>query len=193
MMIFHKPRFPWHKGISLPQLPFRMRSREVRIWPKPWHPYHAEFSVVSWWWMRVGLSLDTSTVQSSAGKTCSKTQKSQKDRMHRFRYPSEFNMLYPTKYVNLFLRVLPLLNFVIQNINKMKKNQIHTLSQTFLVNKKDLTSEFLTNKLNQLNFWLNYYKGATTHNHSCFFNDDLLFLPSSWFSGKMAVFDWYPP
>ena len=119
-------------------------------------------------WMRVGLSLDTSTVQSSAGKKCSKTQKSQKDRMHRFRYTSEFNMLYPTKYVNLFLRVLPLLNFVIQNVNKMKKNEIHTFSQTFLVNKKDLTSEILTNKLNQLNFWVNYYKGATTHNHSCF-------------------------
>lgn len=77
-------------------------------------------------------------------------------------------MLYPTKYVNLFLRVLPLLHFVIQNVNKMKKHEINTFSQTFLVNKKDLTSEILTNKLNQLNFWVDYYKGATTHNHSGF-------------------------
>ena len=165
--MFHQPGFPWNNGISLPQ-PFRMRSREVaRIWPKPWHPYHAEFSVVSWWWMRVGLSLDTSTVQSSARKTCSKTQKSQKDRMHRFRYTSEFTMLYPTKYcTSICFSVLPLLNFVIQNVNKMKKNEINTFSEKFLVNKKDLTSKILTNKLNQLNFWVNYYNGATTHNHS---------------------------
>ena len=30
-IIFHQPRFPWNKGISLPQLPFGVRSFEVAI------------------------------------------------------------------------------------------------------------------------------------------------------------------
>ena len=39
IMIFHQPRFPWNKGISLPQLPFGVRSCEVAvIWP-PWYTY----------------------------------------------------------------------------------------------------------------------------------------------------------
>ena len=34
IIIFHQPRFPWNKGISLPQLPFEVRSCEVAIiWP----------------------------------------------------------------------------------------------------------------------------------------------------------------
>ena len=34
IIIFHQPRFPWNKGFSLPQLPFRVRSFEVAIiWP----------------------------------------------------------------------------------------------------------------------------------------------------------------
>ena len=33
-IIFHQPRFPWNKKISLPQLPFGVRSCEVAIiWP----------------------------------------------------------------------------------------------------------------------------------------------------------------
>ena len=31
IIIFHQPRFPWNKGISLPQLPFGVRSFEVAI------------------------------------------------------------------------------------------------------------------------------------------------------------------
>ena len=35
IIIFHQPRFPWNKGISLPQLPFGVRSCEVAIiWPE---------------------------------------------------------------------------------------------------------------------------------------------------------------
>ena len=34
IIIFHQPRFPWNKGISLSQLPFGVRSCEVaKIWP----------------------------------------------------------------------------------------------------------------------------------------------------------------
>ena len=34
IIIFHQPRFPWNKGIFLPQLPFGVRSCEVAIiWP----------------------------------------------------------------------------------------------------------------------------------------------------------------
>ena len=34
IIIFHQPRFLWNKGISLPQLPFEVRSCEVAIiWP----------------------------------------------------------------------------------------------------------------------------------------------------------------
>ena len=34
IIIFHQPRFPWNKGISLLQLPFGVRSCEVAIiWP----------------------------------------------------------------------------------------------------------------------------------------------------------------
>ena len=34
IIIFHQPRFPWNKGISLSQLPFGVRSCEVAIiWP----------------------------------------------------------------------------------------------------------------------------------------------------------------
>ena len=34
IIIFHQPRFPWNKGISLPQLHFGVRSCEVAIiWP----------------------------------------------------------------------------------------------------------------------------------------------------------------
>ncbi len=37
IIIFHQPRFPWNKGISLPQLPFGVRSCEVAIiWPEWW-------------------------------------------------------------------------------------------------------------------------------------------------------------
>ena len=33
-IIFHQPGFPWNKGISIPQLPFEVRSYEVAIiWP----------------------------------------------------------------------------------------------------------------------------------------------------------------
>ena len=33
-IIFHQPRFPWNKGISLTKLPFKVRSCEVAIiWP----------------------------------------------------------------------------------------------------------------------------------------------------------------
>jgi len=33
-IIFHQPRFPWNKGISLTKPPFGVRSCEVaRIWP----------------------------------------------------------------------------------------------------------------------------------------------------------------
>ena len=33
-IIFHRTRFPWNKGISLPELPFGVRSCEVAIiWP----------------------------------------------------------------------------------------------------------------------------------------------------------------
>ena len=36
-IIFHQPRFPWNHLISLPQLPFGVRSCEVAIiWPKDW-------------------------------------------------------------------------------------------------------------------------------------------------------------
>ena len=31
IIIFHQPRFPGNNGISLPQLPFGVRSREVVI------------------------------------------------------------------------------------------------------------------------------------------------------------------
>ena len=35
MIIIHQPGFPWNKGISLPQLPFEVRSCEVAIiWPE---------------------------------------------------------------------------------------------------------------------------------------------------------------
>ena len=34
IIIFHQPRFPWNKGISLTKPPFGVRSREVAIiWP----------------------------------------------------------------------------------------------------------------------------------------------------------------
>ena len=34
MILFHQPRFPWNKGISISQLPFSVRSCEVAIiWP----------------------------------------------------------------------------------------------------------------------------------------------------------------
>ena len=34
IIIFHQPRFPWNKGMSLPQLHFGVRSCEVAIiWP----------------------------------------------------------------------------------------------------------------------------------------------------------------
>ena len=34
IIIFHQPRFPWNKGISLTEPPFRVRSCEVAIiWP----------------------------------------------------------------------------------------------------------------------------------------------------------------
>ena len=29
IIVFHQPRFPWNKGISLPQLPFGVRSCEI--------------------------------------------------------------------------------------------------------------------------------------------------------------------
>ena len=44
IIMFHQPRFPWNNGISLPQLPFGLRSCEVAIiWPNayvclPCHP-----------------------------------------------------------------------------------------------------------------------------------------------------------
>ena len=35
IIIFHQPRFPWNKGISLTKLPFGVRSCEVAIiWPE---------------------------------------------------------------------------------------------------------------------------------------------------------------
>ena len=35
IIIFHQSRFPWNKGISLPKLPFGVRSSEVAIiWPE---------------------------------------------------------------------------------------------------------------------------------------------------------------
>ena len=35
IIIFHQPRFPWNKGISLAKPPFRVRSCEVAIiWPE---------------------------------------------------------------------------------------------------------------------------------------------------------------
>ena len=40
IIIFHQPRFPWNKGIFLPQLPFGVRSCEVAIiWPDVWYIY----------------------------------------------------------------------------------------------------------------------------------------------------------
>ena len=39
IIIFHQPRFPWNKGISLSQLPFGVRSCEVAIlWPDIYPP-----------------------------------------------------------------------------------------------------------------------------------------------------------
>ena len=39
IIIFHRPRFPWNKGISLPWLPFGVRSCEVAIiWPDECNP-----------------------------------------------------------------------------------------------------------------------------------------------------------
>ena len=36
IIIFHQPRFSWNEGISLPELPFRVRSCDVAIiWPFP--------------------------------------------------------------------------------------------------------------------------------------------------------------
>ena len=41
MKKFHQPRFPWNKGISLPQLPIGVRSCEVAIiWPDETHETH---------------------------------------------------------------------------------------------------------------------------------------------------------
>ena len=40
IIIFHQPWFPWNKGISLPQLPFGVRSCEVAIiWPEIFQPF----------------------------------------------------------------------------------------------------------------------------------------------------------
>ncbi len=37
IIIFHQPRFPWNKGISLTKPPFGVRSCEVAIiWPEKW-------------------------------------------------------------------------------------------------------------------------------------------------------------
>ena len=39
-MIFHQPRFPWNKGISLTKPPFGVRSCEVAIiWPDVWSTF----------------------------------------------------------------------------------------------------------------------------------------------------------
>ena len=40
IIIFHQPRFPWNKGISLTKLPFGVRSCEIAIiWPDPMCPH----------------------------------------------------------------------------------------------------------------------------------------------------------
>ena len=49
IILFHQPRFPWNKGISLPQLPFGVSSCEVAIiWPDWMIPnVYMKFTVIS--------------------------------------------------------------------------------------------------------------------------------------------------
>ena len=47
IIIFHQPRFPWNKGISLTKPPFGVRSCEVAIiWPDKWEWTHNIFLAV---------------------------------------------------------------------------------------------------------------------------------------------------
>ncbi len=59
IIIFHQPRFPWNKGISLPQLHFGVRSCEVAIiWPDDW-----------WWMMMVVTTQGKHVVGNQNGGT----------------------------------------------------------------------------------------------------------------------------
>ncbi len=53
IIIFHQPRFPWNKGISLPWLPCGVRSYEVAIiWPDQCTVINVQIYNSKWWIQR---------------------------------------------------------------------------------------------------------------------------------------------
>ena len=78
IIIFHQPRFPWNKGISLTKPPFGVRSCEVAIvWPDVWHSPQVscrEYSLHGAFWDYIGAlsrgppSFDAAVVDDYEGK-----------------------------------------------------------------------------------------------------------------------------
>ena len=72
IIIFHQPRFPWNKGISLTKPPFAVRSCEVAIiWPDQLLPtvrLHAQVAVYSTWFCGVTSAMLEKNVAMIFGK-----------------------------------------------------------------------------------------------------------------------------